>query len=53
MSLSYTTLLAGHFTVYAVNRKRGLQPGESMSDIAGHLVNAIEHDVGNRSSSTA
>jgi pimeloyl-ACP methyl ester carboxylesterase len=38
--------LAAHFTVYAVNRKRGLQPQESMSDIAGHLANAIEHDLG-------
>lgn len=38
--------LARHFTVYLVNRKRGLRPGESMSDIAGHLVDAIEHDLG-------
>jgi len=34
MALSYATPLAPHFTVYAVNRKRGLRPGESMSDIA-------------------
>ena len=46
MALSYATPLARHFTVYAVNRKRGLKPGESMSDIAGHLANAIEHDLG-------
>jgi pimeloyl-ACP methyl ester carboxylesterase len=46
MALSYATPLAPHFTVYAVNRKRGLKPGESMSDIAGHLANAIEHDLG-------
>jgi pimeloyl-ACP methyl ester carboxylesterase len=38
--------LARDFTVYVVNRKRGLRPGESMSDIAGHLANAIEHDLG-------
>jgi pimeloyl-ACP methyl ester carboxylesterase len=38
--------LAREFTVYVVNRKRGLQPGESMSDIAGHLASAIEHDIG-------
>jgi pimeloyl-ACP methyl ester carboxylesterase len=38
--------LARDFTVYVVNRKRGLQPGESMSDIAGHLASAIEHDLG-------
>ncbi|MBK9178664.1 MAG: alpha/beta hydrolase [Acidimicrobiales bacterium] len=45
MTLAYAAPLARHFTVYAVNRKRGLRPGESMSDIAGHLVNAIEHDL--------
>ncbi len=38
--------LTRDFTVYVVNRKRGLQPGESMSDIAGHLADAIEHDLG-------
>lgn len=46
MTLAAVAPLAHHFTVYAVNRKRGLRPGESMSDIAGHLVHAIEHDVG-------
>jgi pimeloyl-ACP methyl ester carboxylesterase len=46
MDVAFMTPLAAHFTVYGVNRKRGLQPGESMSDIAGHLVNAIEHDIG-------
>jgi len=34
------------FTVYVVSRKRGLKPGESMSDIAGHLADANEHDLG-------
>lgn len=38
--------LAQHFTVYVVNRKQGLDRGESMSDIAAHLANAIEHDIG-------
>jgi hypothetical protein len=38
--------LAHDFTVYVVNRTRGLRPGESMSDIAGHLASAIEHDLG-------
>jgi pimeloyl-ACP methyl ester carboxylesterase len=38
--------LARDFTVYVINRKRGLQAGESMSDIAGHLAGAIEHDLG-------
>lgn len=46
MALSTATPFARHFTVYAVKGKRGLKPGESMSDIAGHLAEAIEHDVG-------
>jgi pimeloyl-ACP methyl ester carboxylesterase len=46
MALAHAKPLARHFTVYVVNRKRGLQRGESMSDIAGHLATAIEHDLG-------
>ena len=46
MALASARPLARDFTVYVVNRKRGLQPGESMSNIAGHLANAIEHDLG-------
>ena len=38
--------LARDFTVYVINRKKGLRPGESMSGIAGHLASAIEHDLG-------
>jgi pimeloyl-ACP methyl ester carboxylesterase len=45
MALASAGPLACDFTVYFVNRKRGLQPGESMSNIAGHLANAIEHDL--------
>ena len=45
-ALSHARPLARDFTVYVVTRKRGLQPGESMSDIAGHLSRAIEHDLG-------
>ncbi len=45
-ALAHARPLASQFTVYVVNRKRGLKPGESMSDIAGHLANAIEHDLG-------
>ena len=45
-ALSHARPLALDFTVYVVTRKRGLQPGESMSDIAGHLGRAIEHDLG-------
>jgi pimeloyl-ACP methyl ester carboxylesterase len=46
MALASAGPMARDFTVYFVNRKRGLQPGESMSDIAGHLADAIEHDLG-------
>lgn len=46
LALASARPLARDFTVYVVNRKRGLQPGESMSDIAGHLAGAIEHDLG-------
>jgi pimeloyl-ACP methyl ester carboxylesterase len=45
MALSSASPFASHFTVWWVNRKRGLAPGESMSDIAGHLADAIEHDL--------
>jgi pimeloyl-ACP methyl ester carboxylesterase len=44
--LASATPLAREFTVYVVNRKRGLEPGESMSGIAGHLANTIEHSLG-------
>lgn len=46
MALSSAMPFARHFTVYSVNRKRGLKPGESMSDIAGHLAEALENDLG-------
>jgi pimeloyl-ACP methyl ester carboxylesterase len=46
MDLSRATLLGEHFRVYVVNRKKGLHPGESMSDIAGYLATAIENDLG-------
>ena len=36
----------GDFRVYVVNRKQGLQPGESMSDIAGHPATGIEDELG-------
>ena len=44
-ALSHARPLARHFTVYVVNRRRGLEPGASMSDIAGHLSMAIERDI--------
>ncbi len=46
LARSYARSMAGDFTVHVVNRRRGLRPGESMSDIAGHLAAAIEHDLG-------
>lgn len=46
LTLSAVTPLADEFTVFVVNRRRGLQPGQSMSDIAGHIADAIEHDLG-------
>ena len=46
MYLSTATPLSGDFRVYWVNRKHGLRPGESMSDIAGHLAAAIEDEFG-------
>jgi pimeloyl-ACP methyl ester carboxylesterase len=38
--------LSKDFRVYVVSRKRGLRPGASMSDIAGHLSTAIESEFG-------
>jgi pimeloyl-ACP methyl ester carboxylesterase len=46
LALASARPLARDFTVYVINRKRGLRPGESMSGIAGHLASAIEHDLG-------
>jgi pimeloyl-ACP methyl ester carboxylesterase len=46
MTLSMGTPLSGDFRVFLVNRKKGLRPGESMSDIAGYLAAAIENDLG-------
>jgi pimeloyl-ACP methyl ester carboxylesterase len=46
MTLSAVAPLVDDFTVVVVNRKRGLQPGQSMSDIAGHIATAIEKELG-------
>lgn len=45
-ALAHARPLSRDFTVYVVNRRRGLRAGESMADIAGHLAGAIEHDLG-------
>jgi pimeloyl-ACP methyl ester carboxylesterase len=34
--------LARHFTLYLINRKPGLQPGDAMADLAGHYAHALE-----------
>jgi pimeloyl-ACP methyl ester carboxylesterase len=46
MSLSWAAPFAEHFTVYVVNRRPGLAPGSSMSDIAADYAGAIEQDIG-------
>jgi len=46
LALSGARPFSDDFRVFAVNRKQGLQPGESMSDIAGHLAAALEHEFG-------
>lgn len=46
MALSMVKPWAEHFHVFVVNRKQGLAPGESMSDIAGHLATAIDAEFG-------
>lgn len=46
MTLSYAAHLSDTFRVFVVNRKQGLNPGESMSDIAGHLADGIEAQFG-------
>ena len=46
MALSSARPFSDDFRVYVVNRKQGLQPGESMSAIAGHRATAIEDEFG-------
>jgi pimeloyl-ACP methyl ester carboxylesterase len=46
MVLGNAEPLCGDFRVYVVNRKPGLHLGESMSDIAGHLITAVEREFG-------
>ena len=36
--------LAGHFTVYLVNRKPSLPPGSTIKDLAGHYAHALERE---------
>lgn len=46
MALSVARRWREDFRVYVVNRKQGLRPSESMSDIAGHLAAAIDAEFG-------
>ena len=46
MSLAWAAPFAEHFTVYLVNRRPGLAPGTTMSDIAADYAGAIENDLG-------
>lgn len=46
MTLRMMAPFAEYFTVYGANRKPGLVQGATMSDIAGHYAEAIEHDIG-------
>lgn len=46
ISLAWTKPFVEHFTVYLVNRKVGLEPGATMSDVAGHYASAIEDHLG-------
>jgi pimeloyl-ACP methyl ester carboxylesterase len=38
--------MAGHFTVYAVNRRPGLAAGATIADLAGHYAEAIAQEFG-------
>jgi pimeloyl-ACP methyl ester carboxylesterase len=46
MSLSWAAPFAEHFTVYLVNRRRGLAKGATMADLAADYAGAIEKDIG-------
>jgi pimeloyl-ACP methyl ester carboxylesterase len=45
-SLAWARPFAEHFTVYLVNRRPGLEPGTTMSQIADDYARAIEDDIG-------
>lgn len=38
--------LARHFTVYSIGRRPGLTPGVTMSELAAHYAEAIDHGFG-------
>jgi pimeloyl-ACP methyl ester carboxylesterase len=45
-SVAWARPFAEHFTVYLVNRRPGLEPGTTMSQIADDYARAIEDDIG-------
>jgi pimeloyl-ACP methyl ester carboxylesterase len=46
MALSWVAPFAEHFTVYLANRRPGLDPGTTMSDLAADYARGIRHDIG-------
>ena len=46
MALSWVAPFAEHFTVYLANRRPGLEPGTTMSDLAADYAGGIRHDIG-------
>jgi pimeloyl-ACP methyl ester carboxylesterase len=46
MSLSWVAPFSDHFTVYLLNRRAGLTPGVTMTDLAADYAGAIERDIG-------
>lgn len=45
-SLSWAAPFAEHFTVYLANRRPGLEPGTTISDVAADYAIGIERDIG-------
>ncbi|HET7690601.1 MAG TPA: alpha/beta hydrolase [Nocardioidaceae bacterium] len=46
MSLAWCAPFAEHFTVYLLQRKPGLPPGTTLSDIAADYAEVIEQEIG-------
>jgi pimeloyl-ACP methyl ester carboxylesterase len=48
MTLAWAAPFAEHFRVHLVNRRPGLAPGTTISDLAADYATAIERDLGGR-----
>jgi pimeloyl-ACP methyl ester carboxylesterase len=46
MALKWVAPFAEHFTVFLANRRPGLEPGTTMSDLAADYAGGIRHDIG-------